>query len=365
LIPATIRRLALPVSRISGVQRLFRLRSRGPTVLFYHGVEEKIVDPEIQWVHTLLGVFERQIAFLRRQREVISLDDLYECLVSGKRLEPRHIVLTFDDGYKNNLGIVAPLLQSWNLPFTIFVSTRHISERRRFPWYFIRVAMLYAEKRQIHFESIQKSFDLSTHEKRVTAARSIIATAKKAPLNLTENLAKECMDQLAPERWAELNARFMSEEPMDWDDVRRTQSMGATIASHCHDHCILHSKQSEQEVYRQLNESKAAIEKKAADCKYFAYPNGTADDISGVAYAAVKSAQFRMAFTTVRGEITPDCDCLVAPRIFALPDYEEFCYLVNRSSRQNEIYRTTRWQWQSKVSADQPMVLANSEGETS
>jgi hypothetical protein len=38
---------------------------------------------------------------------------------------------------------------------------------------------------------------------------------------------------------------------------------------------------------------------------------------------------------------------------------------VNRSSRQNEIYRTTRWQWQSKVSADQPMVLANSEGETS
>ena len=53
---------------------------------------------------------------------------VFEQLASGSRLDPRHIVLTFDDGYKNNIRIIAPLLHSWNLPFTIFVSTRHISE---------------------------------------------------------------------------------------------------------------------------------------------------------------------------------------------------------------------------------------------
>lgn len=341
---ATMRRLLLPASRISGVQKVFRLRSKGPTVLFYHGVEENIVDPEVQGVHMLLRVFEKQITFLRRQREVISIDDMHECIVSGKRLEPRHVVLTFDDGYKNNIKIVAPLLQSWNLPFTIFVSTRHISERRRFPLYYIRVAALYAERRHMHLKSIQKSFNLTSRETRLAAAETIVEVAKSVPLNRVEHIAAECIKQLPSERWAELNARFTSDEPMDWDDLRRVRSTGATIGSHCHDHCILHANQSKEEVYRQLNVSKSAIENNVGECKYLAYPNGTAADVSSVAYSAAKSTKFCMAFSTLRGEVTPDVDCFLMPRLFAPPEYEEFCYFLNRSSKQNDFYRTAHLQ---------------------
>src|SRR6266478_2837072 len=124
----TIRRLSLSVSRCCGLQSLLRSESRGPTVLFYHGVEENIIDPEVQLLHMPLRVFEKQIAFLRRHREIISMDHLHECIVNRHGLESRQVVLTFDDGYKNNLSIVAPLMKAWNLPFTIFVSTRHISD---------------------------------------------------------------------------------------------------------------------------------------------------------------------------------------------------------------------------------------------
>ena len=341
---AAIRRLGLTVSRISGAQKLFRLRSRGPTVLFYHGVEEHIIDPEVQNLHMSLRVFERQIAFLRNEREVISIDDLYECITNGKSLNCKHVVVTFDDGYKNNLRIVAPLLRAWNLPFTIFVSTRHISERRRFPMYCIRAATLYTKRPCFHLKSIQKSFDLTTHEKRLAAARAITERAKKAPLELVEHITTECMSQLASDEWAELNARFSSDEPMSWEDVVRTTSMGATIGSHCHDHCILHSNQPEREVHLQLAISKAAVETNVADCEYMAYPNGTTSDISGIAYSSAKSAQFRMAFTTIVGEVTQDVDCFLAPRIFAAPEYEEFCYRLNRTDGQNEIYRVARLQ---------------------
>jgi len=342
--PAAMRRLCLTASRISGVQRLFRLRSKGPTVLFYHGVEESTVDPVVQRVQGSLKVFEKHIAFLRRQREVISVDDLHECIVRRKSLDPRQVVLTFDDGYKNNARIVAPLLKSFNLPFTLFVSTRHISEGRRFPPYYIRVALLYTEKYHIRLESIQESFDLTTHEKRLAAAEAIVGIARRAPLELVEQIRSECIAQLPSEKWAELNARFMSEEPMDWDEVRAAKSMGATIGSHCHDHCILHSNQSKMEVYRQVNESKSAVEKNVAECKYFAYPNGTVNDVSSDACDAVKSAPFRMAFTTIRGEVSPDVDSFLMPRIFAAPEYEEFCYLLNRSSNQDTVYRVTRLQ---------------------
>jgi peptidoglycan/xylan/chitin deacetylase (PgdA/CDA1 family) len=351
---ATMRRLLLRASRISGVQRLFQMTSRGPAVLFYHGVEEQIVDHVVQRVQMPLTVFEKQISFLRRHYEVISIDDLHECRMRGNRLDPRHVVLTFDDGYKNNLHVVGPFLQSWNLPFTIFVSTRHISEGVRYPFYYIRVGILYTEKTHIHFRSIQNTFDLTTYEKRLAAARTLVEVGRSAPLDLVNRIAGECIEQLPPDRWAELNARFASDEPMDWDDVRRVKSMGATIGSHCHDHCILHSNQDKTEVYRQLNESKAAIEKNVAECKYLAYPNGTARDVSSVAYSAVKSAQFRMAFTTILGEITPNIDCFLAPRIFAPPEYEEFCYLVNRSGKQNEFYRAVSPQFRDSGPCVEP-----------
>lgn len=341
---AAMRHLSLTVSRYCGVQSLFRLQSRGPTVLFYHGVEENIIDPEVQGLHLPLRVFEKQIAFLRRHRQVISTDYLYECIVNRYCLEPKQVVLTFDDGYKNNLRIVAPLLKAWNLPFTIFISTRHVSECRRFPMYYIRASALYTEKSHVHLHSIPRIFDLGTREKRSAAIRTIIEFAKKAPLNLVEHITTECIEQVPSEKWSELNARFRSDEPMSWDDVIRATSMGATIGSHCRDHCILHSKQSKEEVNRQINESKAAIEKNVAVCNYMAYPNGTLDDVSSVAYSTAKSAQLCMAFSTILGEVTPDVDCFLAPRIFAVPEYEEFCYLLNRSSQQNAVYRAARSQ---------------------
>jgi peptidoglycan/xylan/chitin deacetylase (PgdA/CDA1 family) len=277
------------------------------------------------------------------------MDYLYECIVNGYGLESGHVILTFDDGYKNNLHIVAPLLKAWKLPFTIFVSTRHISECVRFPAYYIRVAILYTEKEAVYLRSINKGFDLTTREKRLAAARTIIQIAKRAPLDLVEHIRTECIRQLTSDKWAELNARFSSDEPMSWDDVIQATSMGATIGSHCHDHCILHSNQQEEEVHRQLTKSKAAIEANIMDCKYMAYPNGTLEDISSIAYAAVKSAQFRMAFSTILGEVTSDGDCFLAPRISAETEYEEFCYLLNRTSRQNEIYKTARLQLLHRV----------------
>jgi hypothetical protein len=124
--------------------------------------------------------------------------------------------------------------------------------------------------------------------------------------------------------------------------------MGATIGAHCHDHCILHPNQPEKEVHLQLSASKAAVETNVANCKYMAYPNGTTGDISAVAYSAAKSAQFQMAFTTIAGEVTPDVDCFLVPRIFATPEYEEFCYRLNRTDKQNEVCRVSRLTMQSE-----------------
>jgi hypothetical protein len=310
-------------------------------VLFYHGVEKDILDPDVQRLHMPLHVFEKQVTFLRRHREVISMDYLYECVANRYRLEPRHVVLTFDDGYKNNLHTVAPLLQALNLPFTIFISTRHISEGRRFATYYIRAAVFHTRKHTIYLPSIQKSFDVTTRVNRFAADKAISEAVKNVPQDVAERITGDCLQQLALEEWAELNGRFFSDEPMSWADVTDLRAMAATIGSHCHDHCILHANQPNAEVCRQLKESKKAIEQHVDECKYMSYPSGTIDDISPAAYSAVKSSQFRMGFSTIESEVTPKVDNHIAPRIWAVPEYEEFCYTLSRSARQNEGYYDT------------------------
>ncbi len=351
-----IRRAALMTSRISGVQRLFRRRSQGPTVLFYHGVEERISDPIVQGMQFPLGLFEKQMRFLRREREVISIDELSYLIDCGKPLDPRCVVLTFDDGYMNNFRIVGPMLNAWGLPFTIFVSTRHISDGRRFPMYYIRAALMYTEAPEAHLPSLQRSFKLLNRRARLEAITTITHAAKTRPLHVVEQIVAECIGLLPAERWAELDAVFESERPMSWAEVVRTTAMGATIGSHTHDHCILHSSQSAADIRQQVHTSKSEIEKHIGMCRYFAYPNGSADDVSGEAHGAVQSEQFHMAFSTILGEITHDCDRFLAPRIFAVPEYEEFCFLLNRSAEQNQYYRTAH---RSFMGEAHPGVVSN------
>jgi peptidoglycan/xylan/chitin deacetylase (PgdA/CDA1 family) len=327
-----VRSLGLSLSRRCGVQRLLWLRSRGPVVLFYHGVVETILDPEVQGLHLPLRVFEKQMHFLLREREVISLDDLHHSLSQGNSLNSRQVVLTFDDGYRNNLSLVAPLLKALNLPFTIFVSTRQISEARRFPMYQIRTAILYTPRRQMYLNSVRRGFDITTRDRRVEVAKTVVEVAKKMRQDVLEWVVCECQALLGADHWVELNAHFASDAPMSWDEVVQVRSMGATIGSHTHDHCILHANQSREEVYWQLIESKRAIERIGGVCRYLAYPNGGAADVSVEARAAAESAQFAMAFSTVRGEVTVQSDLFLLPRMFAVPDFEEFCFQLNRSA---------------------------------
>ena len=333
-----IRRISLSAARRGGVYGLLRRVNQGPTVLFYHGIEEKLSDPEVQSLHLPLASFERHIRYLRRHREIISTDYLYDCLMNGHRLDPRQVVLTFDDGYKNNAEILAPFLKGWDLPFTVFISTRHVLEGRRFQVYLLRTAFLYTEHKVIHLASIQRSFEAGTPQAKRSALREASAAMKEAPLRIVEWMMSECRQLLRPERWAELDQRFASDEPMNWQDVIRIQSMGATIGSHCHDHCILHSEEPPPEVRSQVMDSKRVIEQQFGECKFLAYPNGTARDISATAYQSVREARYRMCFTTIEGEITAKSDLYYAPRVFAQPGFEEFCYMLNRTGTQNESY---------------------------
>lgn len=103
------------------------LRTDGAIILMYHSVANQKqaahIDPRN---HVPPDIFEAQINYLLQNRTVVSLPDLLCCMQQGNPLNRKAVVITFDDGYLDNLTIAAPILERHGLPATLFLPTGYI-----------------------------------------------------------------------------------------------------------------------------------------------------------------------------------------------------------------------------------------------
>lgn len=93
---------------------------RGGLVLGYHRVGEVAWDPYAMQVTP--EHFEAHLQVLRELAQPVSVQTLLEQQRS-RSFSRNAVALTFDDGYRDNLDTAAPLLESYEIPATIFVVT--------------------------------------------------------------------------------------------------------------------------------------------------------------------------------------------------------------------------------------------------
>src|SRR5262245_49981502 len=93
-----------------------RLRDR-VLVLLYHRVAELPSDPQMLAVAP--DRFAQHLAIVQRQAQALRLEQLVRGVRKG-HVPHRGIVITFDDGYADNLDNAAPLLEQYGIPATVF-----------------------------------------------------------------------------------------------------------------------------------------------------------------------------------------------------------------------------------------------------
>ena len=89
--------------------------------LFYHRIAD---DRANAWTASTRG-FARQIRWLKRNFDLVSLSEAQQRIRSGFQARPS-ITITFDDGYADNCRFALPLLLAERVPFTYFVTTRNV-----------------------------------------------------------------------------------------------------------------------------------------------------------------------------------------------------------------------------------------------
>jgi peptidoglycan/xylan/chitin deacetylase (PgdA/CDA1 family) len=123
---------------IRGIGRLRQIARRVTNVLMpraiillYHRVAEVAPDPQLLCVSR--SNFAEQLQVLRNFGRVVPLKALNQALDQGDRGECV-IVVTFDDGYADNLYNAKPLLERYEVPASVFVTSGYLGSKREF-WY--------------------------------------------------------------------------------------------------------------------------------------------------------------------------------------------------------------------------------------
>jgi peptidoglycan/xylan/chitin deacetylase (PgdA/CDA1 family) len=105
----------------------------------YHRVAEPDLDP---WGLSVSPVhFAEQLEVINKYFHPLSMQDLLKQLQRGK-VPNRSVVVTFDDGYVDNLLDAKPLLAQYDVPATIFLVTEALVEERNFWWDDLEWALL-------------------------------------------------------------------------------------------------------------------------------------------------------------------------------------------------------------------------------
>lgn len=99
-------------------------------VLMYHKVNDLPGNP----LSVPVGLFDEQMAQLHELGfTVIGLDDVLAYYGDGAELPERSVLITFDDGYRDNLEHAAPVLERHGCPAVLFVPIAYLDDRLPLP----------------------------------------------------------------------------------------------------------------------------------------------------------------------------------------------------------------------------------------
>ena len=298
----------------------------GAVVLRYHSIQR---DPQAFATTIGSGIthaaseFEEQMAVVARQFTPVTLDDILRLTRSNHPGIKRGVAITFDDGYRDNWDVAAPILAKHGLRTAFYVTVGCVGALKP-PW-FCRLRWAFHRTDSRHWVAPDGRLWLLTdaaarHEAFAYASRFCVAHVGASQ----DERVCAFENELRP-------APFPSEDRlmMDWDEIRALRGSGHIVGSHTMTHPnIAHT--SPDDALGELRQSKLVLERELeSSVIHFSYPSpGLQPNWNERTTAYAKDVGYQTAVTCVSGRVTAADNPLCFRRVTVPHNICEFRWVV-------------------------------------
>lgn len=273
----------------------FVKRRRFPSIqiLGYHRVND---DPGPYLPATPRAVFATQMEYLASRYTVLTLDSAVDSLRRND-VPDNALVITFDDGYRDNYLYAFPILRELSMPATIFLATA-ATDSCNVLWHDrVFAAFRRTEASGLNgFAGTSTRYSLSTWNDRLAAQAEVLKFLRSLDDDSRSFWIEALMKELRVVDGADAPNLMLT-----WQDVQVMHRAGISFGSHTVNHPILahlpHAK-----ARAEINASKAAIEERLGTrVTAFAYPGGKGADFNEDVKRIVRDAGYGCALTAIPG----------------------------------------------------------------
>ena len=330
----------------------FRHVARGPAVLTYHGVlppEYKIVDPVLDGNLVSVDSFRQQLRLIKEEYCVISPMEFRIWCESEHELPPRSVLLTCDDGLRNALFDMVPILQEFELECLFFVTGASLSPTATMLWYEELYLMFLAapESFTLELAEIGRQTAASRQEKRSLWWQLVRKLSQCDQNSRRQSLARIKMQFKLADGW---DAAYR-EDPvfsrrfsmLNLSELHELANAGMCIGAHTVSHPVL-SQSTHDMVWCEISENKRDLEQAIGrEAWALAYPFGDLSSVTQRELQMAERAGFECAFLNVDGAFGSRTSKFALPRShitgeMTLPEFAARLSGIHRSLQ--KLFRT-------------------------
>lgn len=271
------------------------------TCLMYHRIVADEAAPRSKFspnreLMVKASDFDRQMAFVSRHYNCLALPEAVRLLQQGK-LPRRTVVVTFDDGYLDNLTLALPILRAHGVPATVYIATGIIDHSAHLWWYELERIIRDADSLQIEWEGKHWLERIEGHSEKHDCYQRFNSQLKRmAPSEQIKFLAMISDHAI---RHQNLESQVLSR-----DDVRQlADDPLITIGAHTHGHLVLSSLPRPQ-LRHELDASRRTLESWIdRPVRHLAYPFGGPHQAGFREFRMAAKTGFESATTTRLGHL--------------------------------------------------------------
>ncbi|MBI5451177.1 MAG: polysaccharide deacetylase family protein [Gammaproteobacteria bacterium] len=282
------------------IDRLLSHPARNIAVIFYM---HRFEDPEHGSVGITAPYLESALQTMKKYGcNFVSVQDIIEARQGKRKLPPKAVAFTIDDGFIDQATIAAPIFIKYKCPVTIGLITGFI-DGNLWPWDSrLRYMFTATEQEKIDLAQIglDQSRDIRTNRQRMAVMREVRDYLKKVG-NQEHNRLIQVIAELLNVHLTDVPAQGY--QPMTWGQARELEKIGVTIASHSATHAVI-SRCSPDEMKEEIDGSWKRLRSQLGDSlNIFIYPTGRIHDFGMREISYLQDNGYSGALTTVHGYV--------------------------------------------------------------